>query len=99
MNRRVRRLVADRQRRWRQRARGWVLDALGHFCHGCGANGSTPLEIAHRFPLAHSSAPRHRSGRGMDRTVREARANPFLFALYCRPCHVERDGFRLDLRP
>lgn len=79
---------AEAQRRWRARTRASVVEALGGFCYGCGANGTTRLELAHKIPARRTRPWRE----GMDKALASVRANPFGYLLLCRPCHKEYDG-------
>ncbi|MCI4320520.1 MAG: hypothetical protein L3K23_10415 [Thermoplasmata archaeon] len=76
-------------RRSRLRIRARLLDAWGGYCGanappgvGCGANGRTPLEMAHLLPVGTTGG-----GRGWERRVHDWRNWPFAFCLLCRPCH------------
>lgn len=86
-------------RRWRRLLRRRLLDEFGAYCGanadglGCGANGGTPLEFAHRVPSVRKIGV---DGQALRRNpaerLAEIRANPLLFMLLCRPCHVALDG-------
>jgi hypothetical protein len=88
------RLRAERQARWRRRARARLVAAFGSTCLLRFAEPCEgPLEFAHRSPaLRPRSVRKARRPNGSDDCVRNVRANPFLFVLACAACHDLLDG-------
>lgn len=78
---------ADAQRRYRARLAERVRALFGGFCYGCGANGSTPLDLAHVVPTGVDGP-----GRGTERRRLDVLANPWAYVPLCRPCHVAFGG-------
>lgn len=87
---------AARQARWRNAALGRLIHLYGGFCGanaplgtGCGANGSTPLELAHVFPTGLEGR-----GRSTTRRIADVRRYPFRYCLLCKRCHSAFDRAR-----
>lgn len=85
---------AAHQRAWRTRTRARLVEEFGGYCgagshgFGCGANGGTRLEFAHKVPLLREPEEPN----GTDVTLRNVRADPYAFMLLCRDCHHAYDG-------
>lgn len=90
---------AAAQRRWRAKLRSALVEQFGAYCGagggpGCGANGGTRLDFAHKVPKLRpndGTGPGYR-GEGIDARLREVRNDPFAFWLACRDCHHAYDG-------
>jgi len=81
----------QRRLRWRRRAR--LVDAFGGYCGagaapgaGCGIDGGTQLQFAHRIPTALKGM-----SRGSNERLTDVERHPESYMLLCPECHRRYD--------
>jgi hypothetical protein len=83
----------ERKRLWVRRGMERLRSQFGGYCganaplgFGCGKNGSTPLQWAHKAPTDLSGRQR-----GTQERLLDIRAYPTHYCLLCRKCHVRHE--------